>query len=217
MNAAGGPARPVWGVAGKYCAGKNAVVEILKARGFAEIDVDRIGHRVLEERRPLIVERFGEAVLSRDGRVDRRALGERVFRDRAGRRELERIVHPAMVEEVRRLLEATPGPVAINAAILLPMGLDRFCDLVICVTAPAWVRLARCLARDRLPLWQALARITAQRGICLKPPGRPVDIYYIRNVRDRRALESRLLRFMQRMGVGRRADGKIDGKTGGKE
>ena len=30
----------VWGVTGKYCSGKNVVVNILKSRGFKEIDVD---------------------------------------------------------------------------------------------------------------------------------------------------------------------------------
>ncbi len=181
------------GVAGKYCAGKNAVVEVLKRHGYAEIDVDRVGHEVLQERRERVAERFGPGVLTPEGRVDRRALGARVFRDGRERRALEAIVHPAMVEEVARRVRAASGPVVINAAILIPMGLDRLCDRVICVSAPWWVRLARCLSRDRLSLPQVLARLVSQRGICLKPADRNVDIGYIRNVGDRQALEARVL------------------------
>lgn len=190
----------VLGVAGPYCAGKNAVVEVLKARGFAEIDVDRVGHQVLEEQRARVAGRFGARVLAPDGRVDRRALGALVFRDRGERRALEAIVHPAMAAEVERrtaVLSAEGANVVIHAAILLPMGLDRLCDRVICVTAPWWLRLARCLARDRLTLRQAVSRLWAQRGICLKPDGRPVDIRYIRNVGDRRALAARVEAVLQ--------------------
>ncbi len=40
----------VLGLAGGYCAGKDAVVRILSARGFSEIDVDKVGHIVLAEK-----------------------------------------------------------------------------------------------------------------------------------------------------------------------
>jgi dephospho-CoA kinase len=194
-------------VAGRCCAGKNTLVEVLKRHGFREIDVDRVGHEVLEERRDLVAARFGPAILAPDGRVDRRTLGRRVFAEPASRRALEAILHPAMVERISRMVADATGPLVINAAILIPMGLDRLCDLVICVTAPFWLRLARCMARDRLSLSAALRRITAQRGICLKPADRPVDIYYVRNGRDRGGIESAVLRLLQKRGMRRQTNG----------
>ena len=57
--------------------------------------------------------------------------------------------------------------VIVNAAILHHMGLDVLCRAVVFVTAPFPARLLRAMRRDRLPLRDALARITSQKEIGL--------------------------------------------------
>jgi dephospho-CoA kinase len=193
----------VLGVAGSYCAGKNEVISILLEQGFRQIDVDRVGHEVLREPavRRQVLERFGAGVLGADGEVDRRALGRRVFARRADLRRLESIVHPPMVERVRSQLAREQGWIAINAAVLFRMGLDRLCDLVLCVRAPLRARLARARARDGLRAFQALRRLAAQRRICpkLKAPG--VDIYYVDNDGGLDALRERTLAVLREKGL----------------
>ena len=90
----------VWGVSGKYCSGKNGVVNILKSCGFKEIDVDLLGHQVLEEQKTRVAEHFGREILTGSGGIDRRKLGRVVFTDPAELRVLEGILHPVMVERV---------------------------------------------------------------------------------------------------------------------
>jgi dephospho-CoA kinase len=194
----------VVGVAGGYCAGKNVVVELLRARGFLEIDVDRVGHEVLElpEARGQLLRRFGGGILGPSGAVDRQALGRRVFASRRELRGLEAIVHPLMAERVRARVQAASGPVVINAAVLFRMGLDRLCDLVICVRAGLLRRLWRARRRDGSGLFRALRRIASQRGICPKSHGTGVDTYYVENNRTREALQARVLALLQRKGVG---------------
>jgi dephospho-CoA kinase len=175
----------VLGLAGKYCSGKNALVSYLSEQGFSEIDVDRVGHRCLDdvEVKKKILAAFGGSVFDEEGRIDRRALGGKVFRRRRDLLALETIIHPPMVREVQKRLQQISGPVVINAAILFRMGLDRLCTAVICVRAPLCPRLKRARRRDGISRLEALRRMRTQRGICPKLNRNGVDIYYVDNDR----------------------------------
>ncbi len=194
----------VIGLTGGYCAGKDAVARILGRRGFTVLDVDQIGHEVLEERRDAVAAAFGESVRRADGSIDRRALGRIVFADPAALARLEGIVHPAMVGRVRSRAagETAAGrDVAVNAALLLHMGLDRYCDAVVEVRARALRRFLRGLRRDGLGPVQVLRRMRSQRhGPSLNgmPPG--VDTYIVRNDRaTTRRLELSVDRLLGRL------------------
>lgn len=187
----------VVGVAGKYCAGKNTVVSILAERGFAVIDVDALGHQALVSARDQVVEAFGSGILGEDGQIDRRRLGSLVFGDAGKRVRLESIVHPAMVAEVERQVgERADDPVAVNAAILFPMGLDRLCDFVLWVTAPLFLRVRRAMERDGLSPRQVLQRMAAQRRLKAQPGRESVDTYTVRNTADREFLRSQVLEIL---------------------
>ena len=194
------------GVAGGYCAGKNAVVELLRECGYQEIDVDRVGHEVLElpEVRRSLAGLFGPEILAASGAVDRRALGRRVFSSRGELRRLEQVVHPLMVQRVGERIRATSGPVVINAAILFRMDLQRMCDLVMCVRAGLLRRLRRAWRRDRCGPLSALRRILSQRGICPKSRLAGVDTYYVGNNGTLAALRARVLAVVRQKGIGTR-------------
>jgi dephospho-CoA kinase len=197
----------VIGLTGGYCAGKDAVARLLARRGFAVLDVDRIGHEVLEERCDAVVAAFGESVRRADGSIDRRAVGRIVFADPAALALLEKIVHPAMVARVRSLAaaEAAAGrDVVVNAAILRRMGLDRYCDAVVEVRARACTRVLRGMRRDGLGPVQVLRRMRSQRPGPFRPPvnGMPpgVDTYIVRNDRaTTRRLELSVDRLLGRL------------------
>ena len=188
----------VLGLAGGYCAGKDAVAAILAERGFRVIDVDGVGHRVLREpearelvARPLRARgagpRWGGGPPEAGPQgVPRPAGAGRAGGDRAP---------AAWSSGSARSWRAGRGPVVLNAALLFRMGLDRLCGAVLCVRAPWWARLARARRRDGLGLVQGLRRIASQRGICPKLPGPGVDIYYVDNAGGPDALRERVLRL----------------------
>ena len=165
----------VVGVAGKLGSGKSSVAGLLADAGWRVIDVDLLGHRALATERDRIVDAFGRGVLDSEGRIDRRRLGPLVFANADARRRLDVIVHPVMVRSVKTLVEADPGPTAIDAALLNPMGLDALCDLVLWVHAPLPLRLYRALVVDRKPTATVLGAMWAQRGRRLKRPVGGVD------------------------------------------
>ncbi|MCD6552294.1 dephospho-CoA kinase [Thermotoga sp.] len=125
----------VIGVTGKIGTGKTTVCEILKRDyGAYVVNVDEIGHEILEEVKEKLVELFGESVLE-DGKVIRKKLGEIVFRSEEKLRKLERLVHPLMRKKVENIVKERSGLVVIEAALLRRMKLDTLCDHVITVVA----------------------------------------------------------------------------------
>jgi dephospho-CoA kinase len=186
----------VVGLTGKYCAGKDVVANIFANRGWAVIDVDALGHEALVSHAEDVVAAFGPSVRGAAGTVDRRALGRIVFRDPIARARLEAIVHPSMKEEVRRILACTSGNVVVNAALLHRMGLSTLCHAVICVRAPLMLRLARALRRDRIHVGEAIARFSAQKGLCPKLNDRVVDTYTVRNRGSMHSLQRRVERVV---------------------
>lgn len=191
----------VIGVTGGYCAGKSLAVSRLRDLGFADIDVDSLGHAALEQQKERVVARFGRGILAPDGRVDRRSLGRLVFSDRPALRDLEAIVHPVMVAEVERLVEAASERTVINAAILFRMRLDRLCDFVVCVRAPFPLRLLRGMRRDRLGPLAAARRILAQGPACPKTTSADVDILNVNNSGSRERLWERLEQSLRAKGA----------------
>jgi dephospho-CoA kinase len=161
-----------------------------------------VGHRVLEvdEVKEKLRETFGVGIFSGNGTVDRRLLGQQVFNDTRELRKLEAVVHPPMVGEVGRALERVEGAVVINAAVLFRMGLQRFCDAVICVQAPFFERLQRARRRDGAGFFQVLRRMRAQRGICPKFKSIDVDIYYVDNDRGLDHLHTQILKILREKG-----------------
>jgi len=189
-------------VTGAYCSGKNTLVSVLKELDFSEIDVDRVGHRILEKSgvQAELRRHFGADIFTPQGAIDRRTLGQRAFGNPRELRALESIVHPPMVGEVERVLGQLGGAVVINAAVLFRMGLERLCDAVICVRAPLIQRLKRSRRRDRAGLLQVLRRMRAQRRICSKLNGNGVDIYYVDNDRGLDHLHTQILKILREKG-----------------
>jgi dephospho-CoA kinase len=150
---------PVIGLIGGIGAGKSVAARMLADRGAVVIDADAVGHELLEDPsiRARIVGRFGAGVLvaqpSGDSpgpgpRISRRALGAVVFADASALRDLEAILHPAMRERFRRVIERTAREgraacVVLDAAVLLEAGWDDLCDRVVFVDAPRADRLRR--------------------------------------------------------------------------
>ena len=121
----------VVGITGNFCSGKDVACELFAQAGFRIIDVDSVGHNALEVKTKEVVDAFGKEIL--DGvKVDRRRLGAIVFEDEGKKKELERIVHPWMITQVRRLATES-GDIVINAALLFEMCLFTLCDLVVAI------------------------------------------------------------------------------------
>lgn len=195
--------RFILGVTGKYCSGKNTLTKILKKQGFLEIDVDRIGHEILEKhpQKEQVVEHFGSSILDEHGKIDRKLLGNIVFKDTQSLESLEHILHPGMIDVVKKEVEDTEAFFVINAAILFKMGLYRLCDLVICVHSPFCKRLRRAVARDKLSVMTVFLRLLSQKKLNPKLNVNEVDIYYVENKKNADLLQEQALNILKEKGI----------------
>ena len=179
------------GLTGGYCAGKNAVAAILEKKGWTCIDVDKLGHEAIDMAADAIRERFGAAIMGRDGRIDRRALARIIFSDPAALADQEAIVHPIAVrlmeERIAAAVEAARASgieprVCVNAALLHRAAIIPSCDAIIEVRASLLVRVARGMKRDRAGLLATLRRISRQRFFraalrsAARQAGRPIIV-----------------------------------------
>lgn len=151
---------------GGVASGKSAAAAVFQALGVPVIDTDAVAREVVEPGEPgldAVVRAFGEGVLDAGGRLDRRALRERIFTDEVARKRMEGMVHPRIVERVEAWLESQAGPYAlIVVPLFVETGTFRDADAVVAVDVPRAVQLERLMARDGMSAQAAGAMIDAQ-------------------------------------------------------
>ena len=148
----------------------------LVERGAILIDADRIVRDLQQPGEPVfdtMVQRWGQAVVSADGTLDRAAVAAVVFNDSGELDALNAIVHPAvgseMVERRAAAAEESPGAVVVLDVPLLvrPGGrpiAERYRDLagIVVVDADPEVAVQRLVAQRGLSEEDARARIASQ-------------------------------------------------------
>ena len=156
------------GLTGNIGAGKSTVGRLLAEAGVPVIDADQVARDVVEPGTPALMDiaaRF-PGVVAPDGRLDRKALGARIFKDPAERAALNQITHPRIFQEVVRrlhLLEDRGEPLAVyEAALLLENGLGPYEGGLIVVTVSEEEQLRRVRQRDCASEHEVRARIAAQ-------------------------------------------------------
>jgi dephospho-CoA kinase len=155
----------VIGISGPIASGKSTVAALLREKGAYVIDADHIYRSLLVPRSNLwhqLVERFGPTIVRSDGEIDRAALGELVFRDRAALADLDGITHPAVVAKIRTELSQSTSPVVVIEAVkLVQSGLSSDVDALWFVAADPETRLVRLMSRPGMDEAKARARIDA--------------------------------------------------------
>ena len=154
------------GLTGGIASGKSLVADELAARGAIIIDADVLAREVVEPGAPAlaaIVDRFGAQVL-RDGQLDRARLAQIVFADPLARRDLERIVHPAVRARAAEL-ERAAGDAAVVVHViplLVETGQHEDFDVVVTVDADHETQIQRLIVRNGFTRAEAESRIAAQ-------------------------------------------------------
>lgn len=147
----------VIGLTGSISCGKSTVAMALRGLGCRIIDGDEISHRLTGENGNALApirEAFGSSIFREDGSLDRRALGRAVFGKPEKLAQLDDIMQPLILTEIRRqLAEAEQEGVAccvLDMPLLFEKQLDRLCGSVWCVWLPREEQLKRLMARDGL-------------------------------------------------------------------
>ena len=162
----------VIGLTGGMGAGKSAVAATLERLGASVIDADHEGHEAYAKgamgwRR--ISELFGEGVLTDDGEVDRRKLGQLVFGSPEALGWLNAAIHPIIRDRIQarlgELAEQGCAVAVIDAAVLVHAGWDDLADEVWTVRAPEEQVAERVAEQRGLQPWEVRRRIAAQEAL----------------------------------------------------
>jgi dephospho-CoA kinase len=158
------------GLTGGYASGKSFVAAELARLGCFLIYADELGHQVLlpggDAYEPAL-QIFGPGILSEDGTIDRKRVGQIVFSSPELLTKLTEVVHPAVFRLEADLLERAkrenPNAIAvIEAAILVETGRYKVFDRLILTACKEETQIARGMARDRLSPEAVKARIGKQ-------------------------------------------------------
>ena len=143
--------RVIIGVTGGLATGKTTVADMFAAKGAVKIDADEITHRLLEENSETsreVIDLFGEDILDRTGRIDRRKLAGKVFFNKQRLEALCGVLHPVIIRRIKEQVERSPESIiVIDAPLLIESRLHEYVDVVVVVTAAERTQIKR--AKDR--------------------------------------------------------------------
>ena len=166
----------VIGLTGNIACGKTVVARMFEELGAKIIDADYIARLIVEPGEPAwkdIVEKFGHKILNPDGTINRKKLGDIVFRDIEKREELNRTTHPRIIDKIESMLEEYRKEnikvVIVEAALILEKGGMKpiISDLIV-VTVDEEAQIKRLIERDGISREEALTRIKAQMPVSEK-------------------------------------------------
>ena len=168
------------GLTGGIASGKSSVGEMFVKLGAHLIQADTVAHALMQPGNVVydeVVRRFGAGILNRDLTIDRPKLAEIAFGKGGGGtprvRELNEIVHPAVIERENEWMEEIGRPdsnaiAIVEAALILESGgAERF-DRLIVVTCTPEQRIQR--FAHRLGISEDAARVEVERRMAAQIP-----------------------------------------------
>ena len=212
-------------ITGSIGSGKSAVCELLRDRGFEIIDADKISHDVLDRCAAQVAEIFGAQYVVKKGvqaanlnpqakfkasgnekiltdscaSVDRKKLGELVFKNPTELAKLEALLHPKITAEIllqAQALEAKGRLYFVDIPLFFEGKRYEFFDKVAVVYAPKDTLIARVMKRNRLDHAAAKHRVELQMDIEQK---RAMADFVIDNGGDLAALKAAVERFLKEL------------------
>lgn len=212
-------------ITGSIGSGKSAVCELLAGRGFEIIDADKISHRVLDRCAAQVAEIFGtQYVVQKDAQtknlsshakfnasgdeenltnsrvsVNRKKLGELVFKNPTELAKLEALLHPKITAEIlsqAQALEAKGKIYFVDIPLFFEGKRYEFFDKAAVVYAPKDTLIARVMKRNGLDHVAAKHRVELQMDIEQK---RAMADFVIDNSGDLAALKVAVERFLKEL------------------
>lgn len=159
------------GLTGSISTGKTQVSNYLRDRGEKVIDADLIAREVVDlgAVKEKIKEAFGHDIY-KDDELDRKALGEIVFRDKEKRQVLNEIEHPEIYRIILEEIKNSKGRVFVDIPLLFESqhlnekyGLNF--DEVWLVYVNRETQVKRLIKRDRISRGYALEKINSQMSV----------------------------------------------------
>lgn len=128
------------GITGHIGVGKSTAAKLFEQHGFRVIEVDSMGHTILEdpEIKNKLLSAFGDSVFDHPMKVNRKKLGDLAFDNPEKLETLNSIMHPVMKKYMISLLNSLKGTshdYVMDVALLSSFGLEAYCDYIVLIKA----------------------------------------------------------------------------------
>lgn len=154
------------GVTGGIGAGKSIVCQVFSHLGVPVFNADAQAKAIMHkdpEVKQQLTARYGSDLYDAAGKLNRKKLAGIVFKDEAGRKFVNEVVHPAVGRAFERWAGRQDAPCVIEeAAILIESGTYKKMDAVVLVTAPKELRIKRVMKRDSTTREAVTSRMAKQ-------------------------------------------------------
>jgi dephospho-CoA kinase len=155
----------VIGLTGGIGCGKSLAAQYFAELGALVVDADQLARAAIERGSDgfdEVVTMFGDGIL-KDGNIDRRALGDLIFKDPTAKKQLENIVHPFVRREFEEVVASLKGDQVLvyEIPLLVETKAHEKFDVVITVESEMENRVARLRGRG-MHISEIEGRIAAQ-------------------------------------------------------
>tara|TARA_B100000767_G_scaffold81882_1_gene78806 strand:- start:25606 stop:26199 length:594 start_codon:yes stop_codon:yes gene_type:complete len=156
--------KKIIGITGGIGSGKSLVSELFSSLGYPSYNSDKEAKRlyITPEIKKEVISIFGEGIYS--GNVLNKAvLASKAFSNKILLEKLNQLIHPAVGVHFQNWLEEQDSNLVFKeAAVLIESGAYKSCNVILTVSAPESLRIARVMARDGVSETEVKARMDKQ-------------------------------------------------------
>lgn len=140
------------GLTGGIASGKSTVSNLFRKYGIEIVDADKVAKDISEKKESIkkISSIFGKDILDSDGKIIREKLREKAFKNRELLQELNKIIHPQVMEYFKRKKEENSKDeiLIFDIPLLYEAKMEYLCDKIIVVGVDVQKQIRRVVARD---------------------------------------------------------------------
>lgn len=156
--------KKIIGITGGIGSGKSLVSELFSSLGYPSYNSDKEAKRlyITPEIKKEVISIFGEGIYSGNA-LNKAVLASKAFSNKILLEKLNQLIHPAVGVHFQNWLEEQDSNLVFKeAAVLIESGAYKSCNVILTVSAPESLRIARVMARDGVSETEVKARMDKQ-------------------------------------------------------
>ncbi|EAI7390755.1 dephospho-CoA kinase [Campylobacter upsaliensis] len=183
-------------VSASIACGKSSFIKIANELGFESLNADLIANEITQKNAAVLAEMF-LLNLDKEGKIDKKALANLIFKDKKAKEKLENFMHPKIREELLRkmqILEQKGRIFFVELPLFFESDFYQNLGKSVLIYAPKNVSLQRLMQRDGLDKDEALRRIKSQMDIEKK---REMADFVIENIGSYEEFRQNCVKFIK--------------------
>ena len=155
------------GLTGNIASGKSQAEKFFLSKNIPVIDADEVCRDLLANDLKIIEiikNKFADFDILTEGNLDRKKLANILYSDKKAKQELEKILHPPIIEKIKNFFDMHKSAPLVVASVplLFEIQLEEMFDKILLISANEDIRLSRLMKRNNITKEFAQKMISAQ-------------------------------------------------------